>query len=64
MMYLLIFVWLTEPYQNASQSSVVAEFNTREACMAAADEVRRQSKVTKHGDSRVPLLMCAAKGIK
>lgn len=61
MMYLLIFIWLTEPFQKSPQSSVVAEFNSKAACMAAANDVRRQALAA---DRRVPLLMCAEKGDK
>lgn len=61
MIYLLIFIWITEPYDKSPQSAVVAEFNDAAACQAAAAAVRKQAEDRKY-PSRLPLIMCAAKG--
>lgn len=56
MTYILIGVFVF--YQKAA--SVVAEFNSREACLEAANAIRSQYR----GESNQPVLVCAAKGAK
>lgn len=62
MIYILIFIWVNHPFDNAPLASTVAEFNGLAACQAAAKEVRRQD-AARTGAS-VPLILCAAKGEK
>jgi len=57
--YLLIFAFMSDPYPNRPLAVGVAEFNSLEACQAAAREVARQANATGSG---LPLLVCTAKG--
>lgn len=60
MIYILIFV--LSQYQKPSPG-VAVEFNTLEACRAAASEIVRQARAADDGQ-RVHVLVCAAKGVK
>lgn len=60
MIYILIFV--LAQYQKPSLSNGI-EFNTLEACRAAATEIQRQASTANDG-LRVHVVMCAAKGVK
>ena len=55
MTYILIAITL---YSHAPTSTIV-EFNTREACLAAAQELRKQASDWSYSK---PVVLCAPKG--
>jgi hypothetical protein len=61
MIYTLIFV-IRIIYDQTPATSVATDFNSLEACQAAAAMVRKQVAADK--ELRMPVLFCAAKGEK
>lgn len=61
MIYILIVLWFGDSTYTAGKAALAVEFNSKQACQAAAAEIRRQS--SDYG-RRVGTLVCAAKGGK
>lgn len=60
MIYILIFVF--KAYVGSAPSAAISvEFKTKEACSAAAAEIRRQIALN---TGTAPVLFCVAKGIQ
>jgi hypothetical protein len=61
MIYILIVLWFgSGSGYTAGKAALAVEFNTKENCLAAADEIKRQASAA--GNSREAAVFCAAKG--
>lgn len=60
MIYVLILMMANANDYRSGVGGVAPEFNTIEACRAAAAEVVRQAKASSH----VLVVVCAAKGVQ
>lgn len=61
MTYLLIAVVIATAGTGGGPAPVVAEFNTKEACVAAAAEIARQNQKA-YRMHAIPVLFCTPKG--
>lgn len=59
MVYILIVLWASYGSSTAGRAALSIEFNSMEACQAAAKEIRKQSD---EYEKKVGTLICAAKG--